>query len=218
MDSSTTTRTTKTPATTGEIRPFHINIPQADIDNLNERLGRIRWPSELAGIGWRRGVPVDYLKGLAEYWRTGYDWRTHEARLNAFPQFTTEIDGQMIHFLHARSPEPSATPLMLIHGWPGSFIEFMELIGPLTDPVAHGGDPTDAFHVVIPSVPGFGFSTPLSEVGWTHGRIARAFTVLMARLGYDRYGVQGGDIGAFEAPLMGSSIRSASSACMSTRW
>ena len=185
------------------ISPFRIDIPQTAIDDLAERLDRTRWPSELTGIGWRRGVPVDYLKGLAEYWRTGYDWRTHEARLNTFPQFTTEIEGQTIHFLHAQSPEPSANPLMLIHGWPGSFIEFMELIGPLTDPAAHGADPADAFHVVIPSVPGFGFSTPLSEVGWTHGRIARAFTELMARLGYDRYGVQGGDIGAFEAPLMG---------------
>jgi epoxide hydrolase len=140
---------------------------------------------------------------LREYWRTGYDWRAHEARLNAFPQFTTTIDGQTMHFLHVRSPEPNATPLLLIHGWPGSFVEFIELIGPLTDPAAHGGDPGDAFHVVIPSVPGFGFSTPLSETGWTHGRIAKAFTELMARLGYDSYGVQGGDIGAFEAPLMG---------------
>jgi hypothetical protein len=110
------------------ISPFRIDIPQTAIDDLTERLDRTRWPSELAGIGWRRGVPVDYLKGLAEYWRTGYDWRTHEARLNTFPQFTTEIEGQTIHFLHAQSPEPSATPLMLIHGWPGSFIEFMELI------------------------------------------------------------------------------------------
>jgi len=193
-----------TPATTGaEIRPFHIDIPQADIDDLHQRLDRTRWPSELAGIGWSRGVPVDYLKGLVEFWRTGYDWRAYEARLNAYPQFTTEIDGQSIHFLHVESPEPNATPLMLIHGWPGSFLEFIELTGPLTDPVAHGGNPADAFHLVIPSVPGFGFSTPLSEAGWTHGRIAKAFTELMARLGYDRYGVQGGDVGAFEAPLMG---------------
>lgn len=148
-------------------------------------------------------MPVDYLKGLSAHWRTGYDWREHETRLNTFPQFTTTIDGQTMHFLHVQSPDPNATPLMLIHGWPGSFVEFIELIGPLTDPAAHGGDPADAFHVVIPSVPGFGFSTPLSEAGWTHGRIAKAFTELMARLGYDRYGVQGGDIGAFEAPLMG---------------
>jgi pimeloyl-ACP methyl ester carboxylesterase len=194
----------QTPAVAGEeIRPFRIDVPQADIDDLNDRLARTRWPSELPGVGWSRGVPVDYLQGLAEYWRTGYDWRTHEARLNEFPQFTTEIDGQTIHFLHVESPETNAIPLMLIHGWPGSFIEFQEMIGPLTNPVAHGGDSADAFHVVIPSVPGHGFSSPLSEAGWTHGRIAKAFTDLMARLGYNRYGVQGGDIGAFQAPLMG---------------
>ncbi len=198
------TNTAQTPALTGlDIQRFRIDIPQASIVDLNDRLARTRWPSELADIGWSRGVPVDYLKGLAEYWRTGYDWRAHEARLNTFPQFTTTIDGQTMHFLHVRSPEPNATPLLLIHGWPGSFVEFIELIGPLTDPAAHGGDPGDAFHVVIPSVPGFGFSTPLSEAGWTHGRIAKAFTELMVRLGYDRYGVQGGDVGAFEAPLMG---------------
>jgi pimeloyl-ACP methyl ester carboxylesterase len=194
----------QTPTLTGaKIRPFRIDIPQTAIDDLNDRLARTRWPSELADIGWSRGVSVDYLKGLAEHWRTSYDWHKHEAQLNTFPQFTTTIDGQTIHFLHVRSPESNATPLMLIHGWPGSFVEFIELIGPLTDPAAHGGDPADAFHVVIPSVPGFAFSTPLSEAGWTHGRIAKAFTELMARLGYDRYGVQGGDIGAFEAPLMG---------------
>ena len=186
-----------------EVRPFLIDIPQTAIDDLNHRLDRTRWPSELPDIGWSRGVPVDYLKGLAEYWRAAYDWRQHEAELNAFPQFTTMIDGQTIHFLHVQSPQPNATPLMLIHGWPGSFVEFMDLIGLLTDPAAHGGDAADAFHVVIPSVPGHGFSTPLSEAGWTHGRIAKAFTELMARLGYERYGVQGGDIGAFEAPLMG---------------
>ena len=201
---SSSANAAQTPTVTGEeIRPFHIAIPQADVDDLNDRLARTRWPSELPGVGWSRGVPVDYLKGLSEYWRSDYDWRTHEARLNEYVHFTTEIDGQTIHFLHVRSPETDATPLMLIHGWPGSFVEFIDLIGPLTDPVAHGGDPSDAFHVVIPSVPGFGFSTPLSEAGWTHGRIAKAFTELMAGLGYDRYGVQGGDIGAFEAPLMG---------------
>ena len=194
----------QTPAPTGQdIQPFRIDIPQTAVDDLNDRLAETRWPSELADNGWSRGVPVDYLRGLAKHWRTRYDWRQHEARLNAFRQFTTTIDGQTIHFLHVQSPEPNATPLMLIHGWPGSFVEFTELIGPLTDPVAHGGDPADAFHVVIPSIPGFGFSTPLSETGWTHGRIAKAFTELMARLGYGRYGVQGGDVGAFEAPLMG---------------
>jgi pimeloyl-ACP methyl ester carboxylesterase len=193
-----------TPTASGEdIRPFHIDIPQAEVDDLVQRLAATRWPSEIPGAAWSRGVPVDYLKGLADYWRNDYDWRAHEARLNQFPQFTTEIDGQTLHFLHVRSAEPNALPLMLIHGWPGSFVEFIDLVGPLTDPVSHGGDAADAFHVVVPSVPGHGFSIPLSETGWTHGRIAAAFTELMARLGYDRYGVQGGDIGAFEAPLMG---------------
>jgi pimeloyl-ACP methyl ester carboxylesterase len=202
--SSNSAKAAQTRATTSrEIRPFQIDIPQAHIDDLHERLGHTRWPSELPGISWSRGVPVDYLQGLVAHWRTAYDWRAHETRLNAFPQFTTTIDGQTIHYLHVQSSESNATPLMLIHGWPGSFVEFIELIGPLTDPAAHGSDPANAFHVVIPSIPGFGFSTPLSEAGWTHGRIAKAFTELMARLGYDRYGVQGGDIGAFEAPLMG---------------
>jgi epoxide hydrolase len=185
------------------IQPFRIEIPQADIDDLRDRLARSRWPGELPGVGWSRGVPPSYLKGLAEYWRTGYDWRAHEARLNEFPQFTTTIDGQQLHFLHVRSPEPDATPLLLIHGWPGSFVEFIDVIGPLTDPRAHGGDPADAFHLVIPSIPGFGFSMPLSEAGWTYGRIAAAFVQLMARLGYGRYGIQGGDIGAFVGPLVG---------------
>jgi pimeloyl-ACP methyl ester carboxylesterase len=187
----------------GSIEPFRIAVPQADVEDLRDRLARTRWPRELPGIGWNRGVPGDYLTTLAKYWRTGYDWRAHEARLNQYPQFVTEIDGQTIHFLHVRSPEPEATPLLLIHGWPGSFVEFIDLIGPLTDPRSHGGDAANAFHLVIPSLPGFGFSTPLSEAGWTYGRIANAFTALMARLGYERYGVQGGDVGAFVGPLMG---------------
>jgi epoxide hydrolase len=187
----------------GEIRPFRIEVPQAALDDLGERLARTRWPAEPEGIGWSRGVPVGYLRELAEYWRTAYDWRRQEARLNQLPQFTTTVDGVNLHFLHVRSPEPEATPLLLIHGWPGSVVEFQELIGPLTDPRAHGGDPADAFHVVVPSIPGHGFSGPLAETGWNHGRIARAFVELMARLGYDRYGTQGGDIGAFEAPLVG---------------
>ncbi|MDF2659362.1 MAG: epoxide hydrolase [Paenibacillus sp.] len=186
-----------------EIRPFHIAIPQLDIEDLQNRLARTRWSGELPGIGWSRGVPVDYLKELAEYWRTAYNWRQHEAALNELPQFTTRIDGQTIHFLHIRSPEPGATPLMLLHGWPGSFVEFLDVIGPLTNPRAHGGEPADAFHLVIPSLPGFGFSMPLSGPGWTVRRIAAAFTELMSRLGYDRYGVQGGDTGAFVAPVMG---------------
>lgn len=185
------------------ITPFRIEISQTEIDDLKERLADTRYPSELEDAGWSRGVPVEYLRDLAEYWRDGFDWAAQEARLNAFPQFTVEIDGQTIHFLHVKSPEPNATPLMLVHGWPGSFVEFIDMIGPLTDPVAHGGDAADAFDVVIPSLPGFGFSMPLSEAGWNDPRIAQAFVTLMGRLGYDRFGVQGGDVGAFVAPLMG---------------
>jgi epoxide hydrolase len=191
------------PTSDRDIRPFRIDVPQAEVDDLHGRLARTRWTSELPGLGWSRGVPVDYLRGLAEHWRTTYDWRAWEAKLNGHPQFTTTVDGQTVHFLHVRSPEPDATPLMLIHGWPGSFVEFLDLIGPLSDPRAHGGDPADAFDLVIPSIPGFGFSTPLAQPGWTHRRIASAFITLMARLGYARYGVQGGDFGAFQAPEMG---------------
>jgi pimeloyl-ACP methyl ester carboxylesterase len=178
------------------IQPFSINIPQADLDDLRDRLARTRWPDEVHGAGWSRGVPLDYMKGLAEYWRSGYDWRAQEAKLNQFPQYTTEIDGQTIHFLHARSPEPNALPLIITHGYPSSIVELMEMIGPLTDPRAHGGDPADAFHVVAPSLPGFGFSTPVREPGWEVARTGRAFGELMARLGYQRYGAHGGDIGA----------------------
>ncbi len=179
-----------------ETRPFEVGIPQADVDDLADRLARTRWPDELPGVGWSRGVPLDYLKGLAEYWRDGYDWREWEAKLNRFPQFTAEIDGQRIHFLHVRSPEPGALPLIISHGYPGSVVEFMDIIGPLTDPRAHGGDPGDAFHVVAPSIPGFGFSGPTGETGWDMPRVTGAFAELMRGLGYDRYGAQGGDIGA----------------------
>lgn len=185
------------------IVPFSIDIPQADLDDLQERLARTRWPDELPGVGWSRGVPLDYLKELAGYWRSSFDWRKQETKLNQLPHYTTHIDGQQIHFVHLRSPEPKATPLMLIHGWPGSFVEFLDVIGPLTNPREYGGDPDDAFHLIIPSIPGFGFSIPLSEPGWTVGRIAGAFIELMTRLGYDKYGVQGGDTGAFIAPEMG---------------
>lgn len=183
-------------------RPFRIEIPQAELDDLHDRLTRTRWPGELPGVGWSRGVPVGYLKELAEYWHGGYDWRVQEAMLNQFPQFMTTIDGQDIHFLHVRSPEPDAMPLVLVHSWPGSFVEFANMIGPLTDPRAYGGNPVDAFHVVAPSIPGFGFSVPVREVGWTSGRTARAFAELMRRLGYERYGAHGGDIGAGVAGSM----------------
>lgn len=185
------------------IQPFHIAIPQADLDDLRERLAHTRWPDELPGVGWGRGAPLEYMKELAEYWRSDYDWRAWEAKLNGFPQFTTEIDGQNIHFLHVRSPEPDALPLIITHGYPGSVVEFLEVIGPLTDPHAHGGDPADAFHVVIPSIPGFGFSGPTHEAGWNTTRVARAWVELMRRLGYARYGAQGGDMGALIAPEQG---------------
>jgi pimeloyl-ACP methyl ester carboxylesterase len=178
------------------IEPFTIAVEQAQLDDLHDRLARTRWPSELPGVGWDRGVPLDYVRELAEYWRTGYDWRAQEARLNALAQFTTQIDGQRIHFLHVRSPQPDAMALILSHGWPGSVAEFGEVIGPLTDPGAHGGDPADAFDVVVPSRPGYGFSGPTAEPGWNVTRIAEAFAVLMDRLGYEHYGAQGGDWGS----------------------
>ncbi|MFD9510673.1 epoxide hydrolase family protein [Streptomyces mirabilis] len=192
-----------TPDTKTDIRPFRIEIPQADLDDLDERLARVRFPDELPGSGWDLGVPTGYLAELVDYWRTGYDWREHEARLNEFPQFVTEIDGTQVHFLHVRSPEPDAVPLILTHGWPGSIVEFLGVIGPLSDPRAHGGDPADAFHLVIPSVPGFGFSGPTREAGWNPNRVARAWVELMHRLGYERFAAQGGDLGALITPEIG---------------
>jgi epoxide hydrolase len=197
-----------------EIRPFRIDIPQADLDDLHDRLARTRWANELpldtsgpqAGPvppGWEYGVPLDYVKNLVEYWRTRYDWRAWEARLNSYPQFTTTIDGQNIHFLHVRSPEPDATPLILTHGWPNTVVEYLGLVDPLTNPRANGGDPADAFHVVIPSLPGFGFSGPTTVTGWDAQRTARAWAELMERLGYDSYGAHGNDAGAIVAPIQG---------------
>jgi epoxide hydrolase len=186
-----------------EIRPFCIDIPQADLDDLKNRLTRARWPQELPSVGWSRGVSLDYLKELAEYWADGFDWRKQEEKLNEFPQFITTIDGQDIHFLHVRSPEPDALPLILTHGWPSSPVEFLKVIGLLTDPREHGGDPNDAFHVVIPSLPGYGFSTPVRETGWGNlFRVAQAWAELMNRLGYERYAVQGTDVGAGVAGML----------------
>ena len=182
--------------TTAEIRPFRIEIPEAALGDLRERLARTRFPDEIPGVGWSRGVPLDYLRGLAQYWADGFDWCEQEAKLNGLPQFTTTIDGQNIHFLHVRSPEPDALPLIISHGYPSSVVEFLDIIGPLTDPVSHGGEATDAFHVVAPSIPGFGFSTPVREPGWEMARTARSYAELMNRLGYRRYGAQGGDVGA----------------------
>jgi pimeloyl-ACP methyl ester carboxylesterase len=177
------------------VRPFRIETPQSDLDDLNDRLTRTRWPGELPGVGWARGVPAAYLRELAEYWRDEFDWRAMESRLNELPQFITEIDGANVHFVHVTSPEPDATPLLITPGWPSSFVEYLDVIGPLTDPRAHGGDPADAFHVVIPAIPGYGFSGPTRETGWDHYRVARAWRELMARLGYERYVAQGGDWG-----------------------
>ncbi|WP_432094112.1 epoxide hydrolase family protein [Streptomyces sp. bgisy100] len=178
------------------IRPFQVAIPDSDLDDLRNRLDRTRWPDELPDAGWAYGVPRDYLRELAHYWRHEYDWRAAETRLNQWPQFMTTIDGANIHFAHIRSPEPDATPLIITHGWPGSIVEFERITGPLTDPRAHGGDPADAFHLVLPSIPGFGFSGPTREKGWEYHRVAAAFAELMRRLGYRRYGTQGGDWGA----------------------
>jgi epoxide hydrolase len=179
-----------------EIRPFRISVPDRDLEDLRDRLDRTRWPAELPGVGWEYGVPAGYLRELAHYWRHEYDWRAAEARLNRWPQFTTTIDGANIHFAHLRSPEPDAMPLIITHGWPGSIVEFERIAGPLTDPRAYGADPAGAFHVVLPSIPGFGFSGPTREPGWEYRRVASAFAELMQRLGYQRYGAQGGDWGA----------------------
>ena len=179
-----------------DVRPFTIDIPDADLADLRARLDAARWPAQPAGAGWERGIPADDLRRLADHWRASFDWRAQEATLNSFPQFVTEIDGQPIHFLHVRSDAPDAIPLVITHGYPSSFAEFTGLIGRLTDPGSHGGDPSVAFHVVVPSLPGFGFSTPLTETGWSLSRTAKAIAELMRRLGYERYGAHGGDIGA----------------------
>jgi pimeloyl-ACP methyl ester carboxylesterase len=185
------------------LTPFRVDVSQAELDDLAYRLARTRWPDELPGVGWSYGVSRTYLTDLVDYWRTSYDWRHHESRLNELPQFTTTIDGQNVHFLHVRSPEPDATPLIVTHGWPSTVYDFLDIIGPLADPRAHGGNPSDAFHLVIPSLPGFAFSGPTRETGWGVGRIARAWAELMRRLGYDRYGAQGGDFGSIVSPELG---------------
>lgn len=190
-------------SSTDEIKPFRINIPQADLDDLQYRLSHTRWPDTLPDAGWTYGVSLTYVKKLVAYWKNEYDWRKNEARLNEIPQFTTTIDGTNVHFLHVRSAEPDALPLILTHGWPGSIVEFLDLIGPLTDPRAHGGDPADAFHVVIPSVPGFGFSGPTRNNGWNTPRIAKAWAELMKRLGYEHYGAHGSDVGSLVSREMG---------------
>ncbi|MCA2219385.1 epoxide hydrolase family protein [Jidongwangia harbinensis] len=175
------------------IDEFRIDIPQERLDDLRRRLDATNWPPPLPGDGWDTGVPVGWLRGLVDHWRTGYDWRAAERRLNHFPQFTTEIDGQRIHFLHVRSTRPDALPLILTHGWPGSVAEFLDVLEPLSAD----------FHLVVPSLPGFGFSGPVADAGWDADRVARTWAELMRRLGYHRYGAQGGDIGAGVAPQLG---------------
>jgi pimeloyl-ACP methyl ester carboxylesterase len=181
---------------TETVEPFRIAVGDAELADLRSRLVRTRWPERETVDDWSQGIPLAYVQELCRYWADGYDWRAREERLNRFPQFRTELDGLGIHFVHARSPEPDALPLVLTHGWPGSVVEFQEVIGPLSDPAAHGGDPADAFHVVCPSLPGYGFSDRPAHTGWTVQRIAAAWATLMARLGYERFGAQGGDWGA----------------------
>ncbi|MEV8553222.1 epoxide hydrolase family protein [Streptomyces glaucescens] len=181
---------------TDAVRPFRLAVPDEALADLHDRLDRTRWPDQLPGVGWAYGVPADYLRELVRYWRHDYDWRAAEARLAAWPQYTTTIDGANVHFAHIRSPEPDATPLVITHGWPGSIVEFLDVVGPLTDPAAYGGESQDAFHVVVPSIPGFGLSGPTTQPGWEAGRIADAWAELMRRLGYERFGAQGGDWGA----------------------
>ncbi|NUW34094.1 epoxide hydrolase [Nonomuraea sp. SMC257] len=197
------------------ITPFVIDVPQADLDDLLARLAGTRFAEELPpeevsdGVprgpvppGWEYGVPGSFVRDLVARWRD-FDWRAQEARINAFPQFTTEIDGQQIHFVHVRSPHQDATPLILTHGWPNTFVEYLDLVGPLTDPAAHGGDAADAFHVVIPSLPGFGFSGHTRAKGWDAARTADAWAELMTRLGYERFGAHGNDAGAIVSPELG---------------
>lgn len=185
-----------------DIRPFRIEIPRADLADLRSRLDGTRWPARPRVDDWSRGVPVDYLRRLAGYWATGFDWRAQEAALNEIPQYTTDIDGQTIHFLHVRSPEPDALPLVLTHGWPSSPVEFTRLIGPLSDPRSHGGDPADAFHVIVPSLPGYGFSNPMGAAGFDLWGVARYWSTLMNRLGYQRYAAHGTDVGSGVAGML----------------
>src|SRR5262245_7862200 len=185
----------KSPPSGTEIRPYKVHVDEAVLQDLRARLARTRWPDQIDGTGWTYGVDQAYLRGFVEYWRASFDWSAAERQLNAFDQFTTVIDGVEIHFIHQRSSHPKALPLVITHGWPGSVAEFLKVIGPLTDPEAHGGKAEDAFHVVCPSLPGFGFSGKPREPGWHVGRMAEAVSILMERLGYERYGAQGGDWG-----------------------
>ncbi len=189
--------------TATDIRPFHVDIPEEELAELRRRIAATRWPSKELVADRSQGVQLATIQALARYWATDYDWRKAEAKLNALPQFTTEIDGVDIHFIHVRSPHENALPLIMTHGWPGSVMEMIDSVGPLTDPTAHGGSAEDAFHLVLPSLPGYGFSGEPVEVGWDLGRTARAWAELMRRLGYTRYVAQGGDVGAGVTDAMG---------------
>jgi pimeloyl-ACP methyl ester carboxylesterase len=185
------------------VRPFRVDVPEEDLDDLRRRIAATRWPSKELVEDRSQGVQLATLRELARYWTTDYDWRKAEEKLNALPQFTTEIDGVDIHFIHVRSQHEDALPLIMTHGWPGSVIELLETIGPLTDPTSHGGQAEDAFHLVMPSLPGYGFSGEPADLGWDAGRTARAWAELMRRLGYTRYVAQGGDLGAIVTDVMG---------------
>ncbi len=184
-------------------QPFQIQVPDEVLDDLRERLSRTRFPDQIEGSGWGYGTDGAYLRELCAYWKDKFDWRAQEALLNRFPHFRTEIGGQPLHFIHQRSPVEDALPLLITHGWPGSVFEFHKIIGPLTDPAAHGGDPADAFHVVCPSMPGYGWSGPTLEPGWDVKRVAETVAALMGQLGYTRYGAQGGDWGAIVTTWLG---------------
>jgi pimeloyl-ACP methyl ester carboxylesterase len=188
---------------TASIQPFRVDVPQEALDDLRRRIAATRWPSRELVEDRSQGVQLATTQELARYWTNEYDWRTNEARLNALPQFTTEIDGLDIHFIHVRSKHDDALPLIMTHGWPGSVVELLETVGPLTDPTAHGGTAEDAFHLVLPSVPGYGFSAEPTELGWWAGRVAQDWPELMRRLGYTRYVAQGGDVGAAVTDAMG---------------
>jgi pimeloyl-ACP methyl ester carboxylesterase len=200
---SATTPSSRTSVEGASVRPFQITIPEEDLVELRGRIAAVRWPSKELVTDRSQGVQLATIQALARYWSTEYDWRRCEARLNALPQFRTEIDGQDVHFIHVKSAHDGALPLILTHGWPGSIIEMLEAIGPLTDPTAHGGRAEDAFDVVVPSIPGYGFSAEPTELGWWAGRFAQAWGKLMPRLGYTRYVAQGGDVGAAVTDAMG---------------
>ena len=186
-----------------DIQPFEIKVGDAELEDLQRRLRATRWPEAECVDDWTQGIPLAYVQEVCQYWAEKYDWRVREAKLNEHPQFRTTLDGLGIHFIHARSPQEDALPLVITHGWPGSVVEFQKVIGPLTDPAAHGGDPADAFHVVAPSLPGYGFSDKPAKTGWGCEKIGKTWGALMSRLGYDRYVAQGGDWGAMVTTMIG---------------